>query len=958
MRFDGVRFVPATLPSGKPVASASVKALLGAKDGSLWIGTPQGLTHWKNGADLVTYTDPPGGITSILEDSRGIIWVTRYRIRDTKGSLCRVEGSQLHCYGAPDGIPFGYATRVAEDSLGNLWIGSDAICRWKPGGASTIYFEQELRDSSGIAGVRAVVAGAGGLIWAALQGSGKSLGLQQFANGVWKGYVTPGTNGPAMDVSTLMLDRDGALWIGTLNRGIYRAHDGEADHFGSADGLSSDSVGAGGIFQDREGNVWIVTAKGIDEFRDFRIVSLSTREGLTSDEVNSVLWARDGTMWVGTEGALESFRNNKVSTIRTHRGLPGQTVTTLFEDHAGKIWLGIDNDLAVYAGGKFIKIRGAEAGSLGIITSITEDAENNIWAIAVTQSSPPQRLVCIRDMKVVEETGPPQTPPPVSIARDPQSGVWVGYATGDLARIREGKTEVFHLEYRPEGGRIDQLYVDSDGSALGETPSGLLGWRDGRAQLLTTKNGLPCDRIFTFIVDRHGNLWLYSACGLIAITNEDLNHWWAHPDALLRPKVLDVLDGAQPSLNSWQPASSLGPDGHLWFVGDVLQTIDPDTLSFSSPPPPVHIEGIIADRINYPPTDAVRLPSLTRELEIDYTGLSFGVPQKMRFRYRLQGRDIDWQEPGTRRQAFYSDLRPGHYRFHVTACNNDGVWNEQGATLDFVVLPAWYQTTRFLVLCLLTTIFTCWALYRLRVRQVARTISARFDERLAERTRLAREIHDTLVQTIQGSKMVADDALDEATDFPRMRQAMERLSVWLGQATEEGRAALNSLRTSTTQTNDLAASFRRALNECRIQGFPDTVFVEDGKATEMHPIVRDEIYRIGYEAIRNACQHSEATRIEVHLSYSRDLTLRIADNGKGIGPAVIAQGKEGHYGLQGMRERAVRISGKLSLKTSAYSGTVIELIVPGRIVFRGPRSVWSTRMKDIFRGPDGSNDVG
>ena len=252
-----------------------------------------------------------------------------------------------------------------------------------------------------------------------------------------------------------------------------------------------------------------------------------------------------------------------------------------------------------------------------------------------------------------------------------------------------------------------------------------------------------------------------------------------------------------------------------------------------------------------------------------------------------------------------------------------------------------------------------WVLYRLRVRQIARAIGARFDERLAERTRLAREIHDTLVQTIQGSKMVADDALDEATDFPRMRQAMERLSVWLGQATEEGRAALNSLRTSTTQTNDLAESFRRALNECRMQGLPDAVFVAEGKATEMHPIVRDEIYRIGYEAIRNACQHSEAARLEVHLLYSRDLTLRITDNGKGIAPAVVAQGKDGHYGLQGMRERAARISGKLSLESSAESGTEIELIVPGRIVFRRPTSGWSslfTRMKDVYRGPDVTND--
>jgi signal transduction histidine kinase len=222
------------------------------------------------------------------------------------------------------------------------------------------------------------------------------------------------------------------------------------------------------------------------------------------------------------------------------------------------------------------------------------------------------------------------------------------------------------------------------------------------------------------------------------------------------------------------------------------------------------------------------------------------VPQKVRFRYKLEGHDADWQEPGTRRQAFYSDLSPGKYQFRVTACNNDGVWSEQAAKLSFIVAPAWYQTNWFRLLCVFSGLFLAWSIYQLRLRQIAASISARFDERLAERTRMAREFHDTLLQTIQGSKMVADDALDESADLPRMRRAMERVSGWLGQATQEGRSALNALRSSTTQTNDLAESFRRALDDCRIQGFPEVAFLGEGTAEEMHPIVRDEIYRIGY----------------------------------------------------------------------------------------------------------------
>ena len=218
------------------------------------------------------------------------------------------------------------------------------------------------------------------------------------------------------------------------------------------------------------------------------------------------------------------------------------------------------------------------------------------------------------------------------------------------------------------------------------------------------------------------------------------------------------------------------------------------------------------------------------------------------------------------------------------------------------------------------------------MRQVLRAISARFDERLAERTRLARELHDTLLQTVQGSKMVADDALDAPKDLERVRHALERVSTWLGQAIDEGRAALKALRTSTTETNDLAASLRRATQECRMQTPMQVDFSVVGAPRDMHPIARDELYRIGYEAIRNACAHSTGSRLEVTLQYAQDLSLRVRDNGVGIDPHVLDQGRSGHYGLQGMRERAARIGGRLTVLTSADSGTEVTVVVPGNII--------------------------
>jgi signal transduction histidine kinase len=352
-------------------------------------------------------------------------------------------------------------------------------------------------------------------------------------------------------------------------------------------------------------------------------------------------------------------------------------------------------------------------------------------------------------------------------------------------------------------------------------------------------------------------------------------------------------------------------------------------------PPPVHIEQVVADRKIYSSNRDLNLPALTKDLRIDYTALSFVVPEKVRFRYRLDGHDRAWEEAGTRRQAFYSDLGPGDYQFHVIAANNDGIWNAAGASLRVSVAAAWYQTQSFKVLCVLLGGFLVWCIYHVRVRQLAATMGARFDERMAERTRLAQELHDTLLQTIQGTKMVADDALDESTDFERMRATMRRVSQWLGQATQEGRAALSSLRVSVTSRNDLAEAFRRAADDCLIHRAMEVNLSVIGEPREMHPIARDEVYRIGYEAIRNACSHSGGTRLTIQLTFAQDLSLRVSDNGTGMDIRIAEHGKDGHFGLRGMHERAARIGGKISISSSAESGTDISLVVPGKIIFRG-----------------------
>jgi signal transduction histidine kinase len=425
--------------------------------------------------------------------------------------------------------------------------------------------------------------------------------------------------------------------------------------------------------------------------------------------------------------------------------------------------------------------------------------------------------------------------------------------------------------------------------------------------------------------------------GVVRIPPEDVRQLKEDPNHGVNPQTYDILDGlpGAPQMSYRSSTAIEAADGRLWFATDNgLAWIDPARMSKNIVPPPVSILSLATDATRYGPFAPLNLPRHTSSLRIEDSALSLSVPERVRFRYKLEGVDTDWQDAGASRQALYRNLIPNKYRFRVTACNEDGFWNTEGAAVEFTIPPAWYQMVLFRIASVVVGLSALWILYRLRVRQIAKDMGDRFDERLEERTRIARELHDTLLQTVQGSKMVADDALDQAADPLRMRRALEQLSAWLGQATAEGRTALHSLRSSATEKNDLAAAFRRAIDECGMRSSMAGHFLLAGEARDMHPVVRDEVYRIGYEAIRNACVHSEGSRLDVVLKYDEDLTLRVSDNGRGIDATVAERGREGHFGLRGMRERARGIGGKFTIATGGSSGTEITLVVPGRIAFQ------------------------
>jgi signal transduction histidine kinase len=438
------------------------------------------------------------------------------------------------------------------------------------------------------------------------------------------------------------------------------------------------------------------------------------------------------------------------------------------------------------------------------------------------------------------------------------------------------------------------------------------------------------------------------------VADSEMQKWWAHPDTQVHYRLFDVSEGARTRSVSFN-TSAKSPDGRLWFVTHLLQTIDPRHPLFNTLPPPVRIEQITADHKAYEIDSAgagsLRLPPLVRDLEIDYTALSLVAPEKNRFRVKLDGWDRDWKDAGNERKAFYGNLPPRHYRFRVAAANNSGVWNEAGASFDFSIAPAYYQTAWFRAICAAAFAALLWALYRLRIHQFARQFNVRLEERVNERTRIARELHDTLLQSFQ-ALMFHFQAVHDLLPAGKGKEALEKVLNRADQAILEGRNAIQDIRSSTTVTNELSHSVSALGEELAASSSggnrPATFRVSvEGTPRELHPILRDDIYRIAQEALRNAFRHAQASQIEAEITYGESvLRLRIRDNGKGTDPKHLNAGREGHWGLPGMRERAQQIGARLQMWSESGAGTEVELSIPGSIAYKTAqrrRGLWLFR---------------
>ena len=952
-RFDGVRPVPWQPPPDQHLPDNFIWSLLAARDGTLWIGTSKGLASWKD-ANLTEYPELAGQyIFKIVEDREGTVWAAGFGV--PIGSLSAIRNGSVERYAADGALGRGVVS-LYEDSKGDLWAGvENGLWRWKPGPPEFYPLPGEPNG-----------------IWVLGEDSEDALliarhgGIHRFVDGKTEAYPLSSAVGK-FDTQRLLRDRDGGLWIGTSDRGLIHVHQGRTDVFAQSDGLSAEDVYA--LFEDHEGNIWVTTINGLHRFRDFAVSTFTVSQGLSNELVGSVLASRDGSVWIGgTLGGLNQWKNGQITTPRTGSGKPdgklnGLTPQSLFRDDSGRIWVSTRRGIGYLQHDRFIAVSGVPSGN---VLSIVDDIAGNLWI----DNEPLGLFELLRggDVQHIPWAGLGHKDHASVLAADPvQGGLWIGFFLGGIAYWRDGQVRASYTAADGLGeGHINYLRLDQDGTLWAATEGGLSRFKNGHIATLTSKNGLPCDSVHWAIEDDAQSFWLNTACGLVRIDRAEMGTWIAAVDQneeakrTMQATVFDTFDGIRVVAvgGHYSPQVAKSSDGRLWFpTFDGVSVIDPRHLPFNSLPPPVHIEQITADRKTYDVTGdtngQIRLPALIRDLEIDYTALSLVAPEKVLFRYKLEGHDTDWQDAGTRRQAFYNNLPPRSYRFRVMACNNSGVWNEAGAFLDFAIAPAYYQTTSFRLSCAAAFLLLVFALYQIRLRQVARQFNMRLEERVGERTRIARELHDTLLQSFQGVllkfsavRFLLPPGADEAQKT--LGNAIDQAE----QAIADGRDAVQGLRSSTVPDNDLArviSALGEELAGSQSGQNPPAFSVDvEGMPQSLAPLLQDEVHRIAVETLRNAYHHAGARRIEVEIRYGkRQFRLRVRDNGKGFEQKVVdAGGREGHFGLTGMRERAELVGGNLAIWSELDSGTEIELTIPASVAYAKPPTV----RRSIFLG--------
>ena len=950
-------------------------------DGYLWIGTSKGLVRY----DGLTFTlireggsnaEAKFSVLGLLIDSNDQLWATDEHTRLLRYIAGHLVGPALDNRG--DQYPTGLLAKTRE---GRLVVVSESrgMVEYDGGSAHVLLDRSRMPRAP-----TAVVQTPDGAFWIGTREAG--LFYLTVAQGHTKIQHLAALRN--IKVNCLLPIGESTLLIGT-DKGLLSVHNGNFTE--SRPELAGVEILA--LASGRDGTVWIGTegrvfkAHGRDIDREGRIhalVDLDVRGTATA-----LFEDRDGNLWIGGPEVIERYRDSGFTTYSSSAGLPCSNCGAIYIDHQDRIWF------APWDGGLYLlsqnSIRVVETAGLkdDSVYSIAGNADDEVWVARKYGGLTRLHLQgnAIQATTYTQEKGLAQNSV-YSIYHAPDGTVWAGTLEGGLSRFRDGAWRTFTTRDGLPSNTISAITGNTLGEMFVGTPNGLAVLAGNHWKAYTAEQGLPPGAVESLFLDGAGTLWIGTSKGISFLQSGDVHVPLGAPNALygeilgiaesngwlwittrdhvlrVRPAALlnqsfgegdyrefGVIEGL-PSTEGVKRSRSLVLDnrGRIWFsLNKGISVLEPSAFAKPAFPVMIRFDEMLVDGRAVPSDNSVHIPAGRHRLTCRYNGLIISNPDGVRYRYRLDNVDPAWSEPTALREIDYTNTPPGQFQFHVMARNPDGLWSGQETIIAFEIDPAYWQTRWFGLSVFSFLVLVALALVRLRVHALTRQLNVRFEERLAERTRIAQELHDTLLQGLLSASMqlsVANDRLGETPAKPLVNRVLQLMN----HVVDEGRNAVRGLRSSSRAFENLEQAFSTIPQELAIEKQVGLRVIADGTPRRLRPSIRDEIYLVGREGIANALRHSGAKEIRIEIQYGPNrLRVNVSDDGSGIDPQVLEEGRDGHWGLSGMRERAERIGAKLRLMSRISSGTEIELLVPGSVVYEPDTSTHTFRFVDLFR---------
>jgi ligand-binding sensor domain-containing protein/signal transduction histidine kinase len=922
VRFDGVRF---TVMHGRSTFSfGSVLGLAADRDGGLWLQLEdQTLLRYRNGDFEFPFPDRTRVryISALTTGNNGRLLAAK-----SPGAFAYGGGELIQVAAAQD-MPRTPVISIAQSGDGDIWLGTRGAGLFRLANGQTSAIAQGLPDLK----VNCILPDGKTDLWI-----GTDSGLARWSGGRLAGGGIAGAAATSLDKSqilALLKDRDANLWVGTDSGRLMRVNSGGVTSLDRDPGERANAVTS--LFEDREGNLWIGSADGIERLRDSPFLTYSQPEGLPTDGSNPIYVDAQGRMWFPpVSGGLWWFQDGRHGKV-AEAGLDRDIVYSI-AGRGSELWAGRQR-------GGLTRLRSAN-GTLTATTYTVADglAQNSVYSLYAA----------------------------------PNGAVWAGTLSGGVSRLEDRKFTTYTVADGLASNTVASILQSRTGAMWFATPGGLSSFSGGRWQTYTTAQGLPSANVNCLLEDSDGGLWAGTAQGLAFLRSGRFLAVSKGPSAL-REQILGMAEDKTGAfwiatsnhvLTVRRAALSGGvfkaedirefgladglrgmegvkrhrsviadASGRVWMsLNRGISVVDPARITRATARALPQIQTVSADGSPLVLKGLVHIPAGSQHMTFGFTGLSLAMPERVRYRYLLEGYDHDWSQPVSLPEAAYTNLGPGPYRLRVRAANADGVWSAQEASLEFRVDPKWWQTWWFRGGLALAFGIAAVAAYRLRLMQLTARLNLRFEERLAERTRIAQELHDTLLQGFLSASMQIHVAASGLPDQSPVKTSLTRSLDLMRKVMEEGRNTVRGLRSTRSASMDLEEAFSQIQEE--LADFGEAVefrVVAEGPRMRLHPLMRDEVYRIGREALLNAFRHARAKKIEIELTYShRALQVVVRDDGCGIEPEVLESGRDGHWGLSGMRERAERIGARLRLWSRAMGGTEVELTVPGHVAFR------------------------